>query len=94
IPDNIHEIIEDGISHSKMTVVDKLSCYFSPQGETVVWILAESHFTLHTYPEYEYISMDCYTCGEEGNPLAAMEHIIGALGVEKYKMTEIGRGEV
>lgn len=46
----------------QFTVVGQTSHSFDPQGETIVLILAESHFTIHTYPEHNYISMDLYIC--------------------------------
>jgi len=76
-PDNqtLENAIEESIKRAKMTVVLKAKKEFEPHGETVVWILSESHFTCHTYPEHNYISVDCYTCGNEGNPRLAMEYL-------------------
>jgi S-adenosylmethionine decarboxylase proenzyme len=56
--------LEDIISKVKdqFTVVGQTSHSFDPQGETIVLILAESHFTIHTYPEHNYLSMDLYIC--------------------------------
>lgn len=72
---DLEEAIEESIKRSKMNVVLKSKKEFEPCGETVVWILAESHFTLHTYPEHKYISVDCYTCGNEGDPMLAITHL-------------------
>lgn len=46
----------------KFTVLQKSNYKFSPQGETVVFVLSESHFALHTYPERKYLSIDIYIC--------------------------------
>lgn len=59
---------EAAIEQSRMNVVATTYKAFKPQGVTAVWILSESHFTLHTYPEHNYVSVDCYTCGNEGRP--------------------------
>lgn len=48
-----------------LTVVHKLEHKFEPEGETIVWILAESHFAVHTYPEHQYLSFDIYICNLE-----------------------------
>lgn len=47
---------------ANFTVLQKNHYPFTPQGETIVYVLSESHFALHTYPEVKYISMDIYVC--------------------------------
>jgi len=92
--EELERIIEEGISHSKMTVVKKVSVPFEPHGLTAVWILSESHFTVHTYPESNYVSMDCYTCGDEGSPKGAMDHIVETLKPVKADIKFLLRGTV
>ena len=94
IPENIIEIIELGIKESNMNVVRNIFHKFVPQGITAVWVLSESHFTLHTYPEERYLSMDCYTCGKEGDPQNAMDTILKRLNVCSSSIKKIKRGEV
>ena len=38
--------------------------HFSPQGITGVALLAESHITVHTWPEIGYAAFDAFMCGE------------------------------
>lgn len=73
------------IEKSGMTIVDSIIKEFKPYGLTGVWILSESHFTIHTYPEHNYISVDCYTCGEEGDPISAISHLADCLDVNEFK---------
>jgi len=37
---------------------------FSPYGNSGVVIIAESHLTIHTWPEYGYAAVDVFSCGE------------------------------
>lgn len=53
---------------------------FEPQGVSVILLLSESHISIHTYPEYGYAAVDCFTCGEHCFPLKACEHIIANIG--------------
>jgi S-adenosylmethionine decarboxylase len=46
-------------------VLDSMEHKFSPQGYTFVILLAESHFAVHTYPEYNTIYFHLYTCGDK-----------------------------
>ena len=72
---------EKEIAESGMTVICSTVKRFEPHGVTAVWILAESHFSVHTYPEHGYLSADCYTCGTEGDPAAAMDALRRSLSV-------------
>ena len=75
------EHCDKAIAESGMTVICSTVKRFDPHGVTAVWILAESHFSVHTYPEHGYLSADCYTCGTEGDPAAAMDALRRSLSV-------------
>lgn len=48
-------------------VLKEMEHQFTPHGETAVFILSESHFSIHTYPEHNYLSMDLYICNPDAN---------------------------
>jgi S-adenosylmethionine decarboxylase proenzyme len=50
------------------TVLEIVAHRFQPQGTTVVVVLAESHASLHTYPESDTVFWDCFTCGSSCQP--------------------------
>lgn len=95
-PKNLLNIIKDSIKYSKLTVV-KESVHDFGEAVTALWTLSESHYSLHEYPEHNYITVDCYTCGEEGDPLAAIENLIEVLdllvGVEDKIVKFFKRGD-
>ena len=37
---------------------------FAPNGITVIYLLSESHISIHTFPERNYLALDLYTCRE------------------------------
>lgn len=47
-----------------MTVLQATKHEFYPQGLTAAILLAESHLTIHTYPEEDIAYVDCFTCGD------------------------------
>lgn len=51
-----------GYVHLNFNVVEEAEKIFEPQGRTIVFILSESHFSVHTYPEHNYITLDLYIC--------------------------------
>lgn len=46
----------------KLKVVSKNFHQFRPYGVSGVLVLKESHFSIHTWPEYNYASIDLYLC--------------------------------
>jgi S-adenosylmethionine decarboxylase len=66
--------------------------HFSPQGVSGVVVIAESHLSIHTWPEYGYAAVDVFTCGTTVNPEKAAEVLIERLGSKNHSLTEIPRG--
>jgi S-adenosylmethionine decarboxylase len=46
------------------TVLNRAAHEFSPQGLSILYLLSESHISIHTFPERNYIALDIYTCRE------------------------------
>jgi S-adenosylmethionine decarboxylase len=65
---------------------------FSPQGVSGVVIIAESHLSIHTWPEHGYAAVDVFTCGTTVQPEKAAEVLIEKLGSRNHSIMEIPRG--
>ncbi len=50
---------------SGFTIVKKVEHYFPVQGYTGLWLLAESHFAIHTFPEENKIYIEISSCVKE-----------------------------
>ena len=55
-------------------------------------VLAESHISIHTWPELGYAAMDFYTCGDHTDPWLACEYAAKALDASSMLTTEVKRG--
>lgn len=55
------------------TVLHEKFHKFSPQGLTGYLLLAESHLSIHTWPEHGYAAIDVFTCGQMRTELAIRE---------------------
>lgn len=55
--------MDGAVKASGATILDKTSYVFSPNGLTLVYLLSESHASLHTYPEHGACFVDLFTCG-------------------------------
>jgi len=65
---------------------------FNPHGVSGVVIIAESHLSVHTWPEYGYAAVDIFTCGDSVQPEKAAEVLIEKLGAKSHSLIEIQRG--
>ena len=61
------------ISNSKILKIDYNE--FTPQGVTGFALLAESHLSIHTWPEKGVAKCDIFTCGEQCQPESAVEYL-------------------
>lgn len=89
---HLMETINKGLKLSKTEVVKIVHHAFKPQGDTVVWILSESHCALHTYPEQVYFSIDVYTCGFTAEPDNLINHVIETYPTKKVHTHKLERG--
>ena len=56
-----------------------ISCHkFDPQGVTALAMLAESHLSIHTWPEKNIAKCDIFTCGEKCLPELAVQYLTEA----------------
>lgn len=65
---------------------------FAPQGVSGVVVIAESHVTVHTWPEHGYAAVDVFTCGRPEIAEAVMSLIVAALRAENVHRTSFRRG--
>lgn len=63
-------------------------------GVTGLLAIAESHFSIHTWPEYGYAAVDLFTCGDHVNPWKAYEVICGRMKPSRADVKELRRGLV
>ena len=73
------ELVNTAAIATGATVLETHSYQFSPQGVTALAVLAESHASMHTYPESGTVFWDCFTCGTTCNPELSVEILVKAL---------------
>ena len=61
------------------TVLNLISNKFEPQGVTAIALLAESHLSIHTWPEEHYSAVDIFTCGKNMKPDLSCKYLVQAL---------------
>ena len=76
---------------AKATVLNLISNKFEPQGVTAIALLAESHISIHTWPESNYSAVDIFTCGQNMLPELASQYLIEILKAEEHSLRVIER---
>lgn len=66
--------------------------HFTPQGVTAVALLAESHISVHTWPDQGYAAADVFTCGATCQPRIACDVLVEALGAGRFQLRTVARG--
>jgi S-adenosylmethionine decarboxylase len=73
------------------TVVGESFHHFSPIGVSGTVVIAESHLSVHTWPEHGYVAVDIFTCGGL-DPRPGFEFLKKKLGASSSRVQEIVRG--
>ena len=72
-------------------VLNLVSNKFEPQGVTAIALLAESHLSIHTWPEERYSAVDIFTCGKNMKPDLSCKYLIQALMAGEHLLRVIHR---
>lgn len=90
--ESIVKKIKDYVNEN-FSVVKRTNHKFTPQGETIVFILSESHFTLHTYPEHNYLSLDIYICSMDKDMIKVEQDLMNICLPLKSNSSRFIRGD-
>ncbi len=77
---------------AKATIVDISFHEFNPFGISGMVIIAESHLSIHTWPEYSYAAVDIFTCGDLIKPEVAASFLIKEFESRTPSIVELKRG--
>ena len=90
-PARIEAALRRAVSAADATLLDLHLHRFAPQGVTGVAMLAESHITVHTWPEKAYGAFDTFMCGA-ADPWAVVDVLAKAFQTENVQVRALSRG--
>lgn len=90
----VKEILFEAAKRSNNTPLKFYFHKFNPHGITGVVLLAESHIALHGWPEFDYLAIDIFTCGDKTVPYLALEHLKKIFTPRRVEVREIKRGKL
>lgn len=88
---NLEHCLLEAAEAAGCTVLLSYSYPFEPQGCSAFVLLAESHFAAHVSPEYDYVSIDLYTCMSSMMPQMALEYLRAVLKPKRDKVRKVKR---
>jgi S-adenosylmethionine decarboxylase len=88
----IQQAFRDCVDECGATLLHIHTHKFSPQGVSGVAVLAESHISVHTWPEIGYGAFDVFMCGD-ARPWLAVDVLKAAFATPDVRVTELRRGE-
>ena len=88
----VREAIEGASEQGLATLLKLTSQQFFPQGVTAIGLLAESHLSVHTWPEHGYAAVDIFTCGETAEPTRACAFLVKRFGAQSHALQVMPRG--
>lgn len=92
--DHIRETLIRAVEAAGATLLHIHLHHFTPNGGVSgVAVLAESHISIHTWPERSYAALDVFMCGD-AVPEKAIPILEQAFGPESVKVDTFYRGEV
>jgi len=88
----MERVMTEAVRISGATIIRPFFHKFSPQGISGIIVVAESHFSIHTWPEYGYAAVDFFTCGDQIRFDVAVKFIKDSLKAVSIQVMEIRRG--
>ena len=91
-PRHVENTLAQAVRASGATMIQPFFHQFAPQGVSGVVIISESHFTIHTWPEYGYAALDVFTCGDVIDVDAAADTLRRGFGAGQAQRLLLTRG--
>ena len=93
--DNLEAVkgaLVEAAKRAHATIVDVVFHEFNPFGISGVVVIAESHLSIHTWPEYRYAAVDIFSCGDVLKPEVAARYLVEQFAAERTSVVEMQRG--
>jgi S-adenosylmethionine decarboxylase proenzyme len=79
---------------ARATLVGEAFHQFEPEGVSGVLLIAESHLSVHTWPEHGFAAVDVFTCGEEMDAEVAVKALERAFRAQRTEVRVFTRGSL
>ncbi|MDD5032622.1 MAG: adenosylmethionine decarboxylase [Candidatus Pacebacteria bacterium] len=88
----VESVLRKAVEASGATLLNLCVHKFNPQGISGLVLISESHISIHTWPEYGYMAVDVFTCGQTVKSFSVLSVLKEAFTPERVEVVEIKRG--
>ena len=88
----IDNVFREACTIGSLTLLRMQLHQFEPFGVSGVAVLAESHISIHTWPEKSYAALDIFVCGKNANPELALKYIEEQMEATSLNVKTFDRG--
>ena len=89
--EELQRLLEASLVMAKATIIQIIGKKVQPQGVTLLALLAESHASIHSWPEIGYCAVDLYTCGDKTQTHKAADFLVKKLKAKTREQKELKR---
>ena len=90
--ETVKAALVEAAKRAEATIIDVVFHEFNPFGISGVVVIAESHLSIHTWPEYRYAAVDIFSCGESLKPGEAASYLVDQFKASRASCVEVKRG--
>jgi S-adenosylmethionine decarboxylase len=90
-PEGIAAAARAAVAVGSGHVLDETAVVFPNGAVTLVLVLAESHLSVHTWPEEKLVAVDLFSCGAIDGP-AVVDELVHGLGLTEVRVQRLDRG--
>jgi S-adenosylmethionine decarboxylase proenzyme len=84
-------VLNEIVHQLRLNVMSETGHQFSPMGYSYAYVLSESHFTIHTYPEYRSCYIDLFCCNPAFQPSEMIRLVKEHFGTDKVHYQVVSR---
>ncbi|MEM0214417.1 MAG: adenosylmethionine decarboxylase [Archaeoglobaceae archaeon] len=88
----VRGIVEEVVEEAGLNKVGSVYKQFNPHGVTGIVLISESHVSIHTWPEYELVNLDVFTCGDATRAEKAFKLFLEKFKPKSYRHYILDRG--
>jgi len=88
----LHLLVKTAVKKAGLTNLGSRFHQFDPQGVTGFTLLAQSHISLHTWPEYGYLVLDIFTCGDQNQADSLADQFLQRLRPARVSRQVVRKG--
>jgi S-adenosylmethionine decarboxylase len=91
-PDVVEEALVEAVRATGGTLLDTKIVPFPNGACSGIAVIAESHLSIHTWPEFGYAAVDLFTCSKEMDADAGLDVIRKYFSPGRIQIVEVKRG--